>query len=74
VGEAYLLRYLREVFDARDALPEFQCGLREGHSKTRSSSATEGTPRSFNFKKTAGAAFLAFEKAFGQVWHKGLLH
>jgi hypothetical protein len=75
VGEAVLLRRLKEVVDARKALPEFQFGFRQGHSTTQQLlRLTEWTTRAFNHKKATGAVFLDVEKAFDQVWHEGLLH
>jgi hypothetical protein len=75
VGEAVLLRRLKEVVDARDALPEFQFEFRQGHSTAQQLlRLTEWTTRAFNFKKATGAVFLDVEKAFDQVWHEGLLH
>jgi hypothetical protein len=73
--EAVLLRRLKEVVDAWNALPEFQVGFRQGRPTNQQLlHLTEWTTRAFNLKKATGAFFLDVEKAFDQVWYEGLLH
>jgi hypothetical protein len=75
VDEAVLLRRLKEVVDAWNALPEFQFGFRQGRPTNQQLlHLTEWTTRAFNHKKATGAFFLDVEKAFDQVWYEGLLH
>jgi hypothetical protein len=74
-GEAVLLRRLKEVVDARKALPVFQFGVGQGHSTTQQLlRLTERTTCAVNHQKATGPVFLDVEKAFDQVSHEDLLH
>jgi hypothetical protein len=75
VFEKIINKRLQTFNDSNSILPEIQFGFRAFHSTSQQIyRIVKHVKTKFQFKKSTGMVLFDIEKAFGSVWHDGLVH
>jgi hypothetical protein len=74
LSEKLLLKRIRNALDLSTVIPDYQFGLREGHSTIQQTHRIVNNTATSLKEKTLCTVFLDIAQEFDKVWHDGLLY